>query len=119
MKLLFDLIGNKYVAFGLLIFCTFLFLKPSSGHSDHIVNDKVAHATIFFCLFVTWTFFLKKPKTVFLYFLIYGISIEITQYLLPISFHRGFEINDILADTTGLILGYITCRFLIKKGDLS
>jgi VanZ family protein len=119
MKLILNFIGNKYIALGLLLFCTYLFLKPSSGNSIHIISDKVAHAIIFFSLFITWAFFTKKPSTVLLGFLTYGICIEIIQYLLPISFHRGFEFFDILADACGLIIGFGFYNLAIKKGDLN
>jgi VanZ like family len=118
MKLIFNFIGNRYIAFGLLLFCTYLFLKPSSGNSSHIVNDKVAHAVIFFSLFTTWALYTKKPRTAFLGFLVYGICIEIIQYLLPISFHRGFEFNDMLADACGLIMGYGFYFLAIKKMEV-
>jgi VanZ family protein len=118
MKLLLNFIGNKYIALGLLIFCTYLFLKPSSGNSSHYINDKVAHAVIFIGLFITWSIYIKKPRSVFIGFIVYGICIEIIQYLLPLSFHRGFEFYDIVADTFGLVIGYVFYNLAIKNGDL-
>jgi VanZ family protein len=119
MKLLFSFFGNKYVACSLLLYCTNLFLRPSIGSSSHLVNDKVAHAIIFLSLCISWISFLKKPKLVFWGLVFYGILIEICQYLLPLSFHRGFEVNDFLADAIGVVVGYFICNFFIKKGDLS
>jgi VanZ family protein len=118
MKFFWSILRNKFLAISFIIFCTFLFLKPSSGNTNTLLNDKVAHSIIFFGLFTTWNLSTRKPNLIFPVLLFYGICIEIIQYLLPISFHRGFEFYDIVADTFGLLIGYAIHFLIIKKRDL-
>jgi glycopeptide antibiotics resistance protein len=50
----------------------------------------------------------------------YGICIEFWQYILPKSFHRGFEMLDMLADAIGVGFGlffYQIFSEISKKSD--
>ena len=119
MRGVLKFISHKYVSISLIAFFTYLFLRPSSGHSTGPINDKVAHAFIFICLYLSWSLFTKKPKMTFFVLFLYGCIIEFCQYLLPLTFHRGFELYDILADSFGLAIGfviyYLTFSFISNK----
>jgi VanZ family protein len=86
-----------------------LFVMPSE-HINKTVNmsDKVAHILVFaagmFCL----TFTQKNQKLVqnALWLIFYGIAVEFIQANLPISFHRGAELLDAVADTFGVLIGF-------------
>ncbi len=70
-------------------------------------NDKLNHIFAFSAFVFLWLFHSKHIILIISIGIVYGVFIEIIQYLLPVSFHRGFEILDIAADAIGCILGLI------------
>lgn len=80
-----------------------LFLTPISEDADSFVNDKVAHAIIFFVL--SWLIDLAYRDYKFLYTLAfvlfgYGVLIEVLQ---GVSGYRTFSILDLIADVIGIV----------------
>jgi glycopeptide antibiotics resistance protein len=98
----------------------FLTLSPAdklqvSGEIFDIPHiDKLVHAFIFFTLVISFYFAFpqKKILSVFLMPFLFSIIIELLQYLMP--FGRSFDLMDVLANLTGIIIGLL----LIYKGRL-
>jgi VanZ family protein len=77
------------------------------------INDKTAHLLAFIGIAFLWLNVKRNYVTVFVLGSLLAIFIEITQGLLPESFHRSAEWLDIVADVAGLLLG--TVLFIIYK----
>lgn len=86
---------------------------PSVNVKTIIGLDKIIHAGIHFILVICWLVFIQKRNTVltlnsFLIVIIacvlYGILIEVIQYILNT---RGAEIEDIFANLFGTTIGII------------
>ncbi len=71
------------------------------------LNDKANHILAFAGFVFFWLFHTSMTRLIILIGVFYGILIEIWQYFLPESFHRGFEWMDTVADAFGCIFGYI------------
>lgn len=91
---------------------TLTILVLCSMPSEHIpltesVSDKFAH----FAVFGLWSFLALWYKSNYLKVGILGIAfgllIECIQKNLPESFHRSFDLLDLVADSIGVILGLI------------
>lgn len=69
----------------------------------HFRGDYFFHAL----LFIPWAFFIVSMKKPFLFWFILGLILaigsELIQYYLP---YRAFNINDLLANSIGIIIGY-------------
>jgi VanZ family protein len=78
------------------------------------MNDKLNHAIAFAGFVFFWLFHTSMAKLIVIVGIFYGILIEVWQYILPESFHRGFELLDAVADAVGCIVGYFIYHFLIK-----
>lgn len=90
--------------------------------SKHLKNtvdmgDKLAHALVFAAGMLCLTFAQKNQKLVqnATILVFYGIAVEFIQANLPVSFHRGAEFLDAVADTVGVLIGYLLVLFLNKK----
>lgn len=89
--------------------CILLF-SPSSVDIEvpEFVNDKAAHLLAFAGVTFLWQQYLRKLAWIILGMLIFAVFTEIVQYLLPLSFHRSFDLKDIVADSGGIILGLVS-----------
>ncbi|MDI9859041.1 VanZ family protein [Flectobacillus roseus] len=76
--------------------------------------DKLQHLLAF----GVWTFLVvyayKSEKGGFFAGVLFGIGIEIMQYCLPKSFHRSFDLIDVVADSLGALVG-IGFLWALKK----
>ena len=67
--------------------------------------DKLQHLLAF----GVWTFLFvyayNSVKGGFIAGVLFGIGIEIMQYCLPKSFHRSFDLVDVVADSIGVLVG--------------
>lgn len=74
--------------------------------------DHLYHASIYlFCAFFWQDWLHRNMKPVLLLAILTGIVTEFVQYLLP---YRGFDINDLIANILGAILGW-SIVFLHEK----
>lgn len=69
---------------------------------------KLAHIFLYFILYLLSYNVFKNKKYSFLFCLIFAITDEVHQYFIP---GRSCEIRDILIDTIGAFLGYLTIFF--------
>jgi VanZ family protein len=88
----------------ILVLCT---LPSEEAAKMASANDKVNHAIAFAGFVFLWLFHTSLTKMVVIIGVFYGLLIEVWQYFLPESFHRGFELLDAVADAAGCILGYL------------
>lgn len=95
----------------IFILCT---LPAEDAAKISSLNDKVNHAIAFAGFVFFWLFHTSLTKLIVLIGIFYGLFIEIWQYLLPESFHRGFELYDAIADAFGCLLGYFIFNLFIK-----
>lgn len=89
--------------------------------------DKCVHAVFHFVFSLWWflvlTFYFKslsltkKIVLVFLMSLSFGIMIELFQTYFTVT--RNGDVVDVLANTTGCLLGILAIKILDKKGFLS
>lgn len=104
---------NLYFSLFLTVLVAVLCFMPSENIPD-TTDDKTAHFLAFGALSFSWLVNSGNVKKVGLWLSVFAIFIEIVQFLLPESFHRGFDVFDILADMVGVLLG-IVCAILFNK----
>jgi len=77
-----------------------------------IRGDYFVHALIF----IPWAFFMatmRQPLWLWLLLgLLYATGTELLQYLLP---YRRFNINDLISNSLGIIIGVMVVQVLFKK----
>jgi VanZ family protein len=100
------LLKKPYFAYFATIIVAILCFMPSKNIPD-ITNDKTAHFVSFAGLSFLWMVYLYNYLKVIFGLSFFAFFIEIVQYLLPLSFHRGYDNYDILADVIGLIIGLV------------
>lgn len=103
---------NLYFSLFLTVLVAILCFMPSEKLPE--ADDKTAHFLAFGALSFSWLVNSGNVKKVGLLLSVFAIFIEIVQFLLPESFHRGFDVFDILADMVGVILG-VVCAILFNK----
>ena len=94
-----------------LVAITFLATQEIASVVPSSLNDKVLHLTCFFYL-TTLTWFAKildQDLWVYVIVLAYGILIEVVQRYIP---YRSFELLDILANFTGILLASFLIKFV-------
>lgn len=121
MFLTIDRIFKKpYIAILITSIACFLMFSPAPEDDFEIpgfldfLNDKIVHCIMFLGMSFLWKRYFYTVKWLPLFLFLFAVMTEVTQYLLPDSFKRGFEINDILADSAGIILGFL-CSWLFDK----
>jgi glycopeptide antibiotics resistance protein len=87
---------------------------PSKNIPDVSTDDKTAHFLAFAALGFSWVMYFKNYLKVAVGLSIFAVFIEIVQYLLPESFHRGFDAWDIFADILGIAIG-LAIAFVFNK----
>ena len=113
MKDNFNLIYNNWLVITVvlsvvIIFFSFFSITPPSAIQS---PDKYLHTIAY--LFLSFSASLRKPANyilIFIYFLFFGIIIELIQPY----FNRYFELLDILANSIGILLA-ITFAVLLRK----
>lgn len=95
---------------------TFLGLTPSPEKTIPMFNDKLMHCSGYFIAglsisfaFPRWTFLQRAA-----FLIIYSIGIEIGQHFMP---PRTFDVFDICANSTGVLLGLTLILLLVNKVD--
>ncbi len=85
--------------------------------------DKLIHLTLYFVLFILWSlaigeqsFEKKKKISLLLSVIIFGIIIEVLQS--SMSLGRHYDIEDIIANTIGSIIGVLLMPFVYNKMPL-
>ncbi|WP_025761732.1 VanZ family protein [Dyadobacter tibetensis] len=72
-------------------------------------TDKIIHIGFFLIWTILWLIARGIPaKHIIWIGTLFGLAIEITQWILP--FNRSFDWLDLLADSTGIILGILIYR---------
>jgi hypothetical protein len=112
-KVHFLLFSRPYLSVFLTLIVAYLCFIPSVEVPD-VTDDKSAHFIAFGGLAFAWINFAKSHLKVFLGLGLFAVFIEVVQYLLPDSFHRGFEFSDILADILGIGLGFLASWAWLK-----
>ena len=113
-KIITNLLGKPHLALAATLTVCILLFSPSSDLPDETptwINDKVAHGTVFSGLAFLWMQYLRKSFRVIFFLTAFALGTEITQYLLPASFLRSFDIRDILADLAGVGIGLLLSWF--------
>jgi VanZ family protein len=100
----------------LLVVFIYLGLTPSPENSIPMFNDKLMHCSGYFVAGVSISF--AFPRWSFLqraaFLIIYSIGIEICQHFMP---PRTFDVYDICANTTGVLVGLALILLLTTKID--
>ena len=97
-------------------------LIPASAFKDFSFDslfqvDKVIHLTLYFFFVLLWALALPHTKKNTITLLIVGISYGILIEVLQGSMHlgRSYELDDIIANTVGAILGALCIGFVKRK----
>ncbi|MCX2681800.1 VanZ family protein [Galbibacter sp. EGI 63066] len=111
---------KKYLVLAVCWLCAITFASLASTvfvedvDTGFEVSDKFVHAIFYFVNTLLLYLHFKNTTVkypllkVSLFSLVYGIIIEVLQYIMP--YNRAFEITDIAANTVGIL----TAIFLIK-----
>ena len=98
----------------LLVAFTYLGLTPHPEDSVPMFNDKLMHCSGYFVAgisisfaFPRWTFLARAA-----FLIIFSIGIEIGQHFMP---PRTFDLLDICANSTGVVLGLTFIAISAKK----
>jgi VanZ family protein len=86
---------------------------PMDSPSLPQINDKLVHMGVFFCFAMLADLSISRKPFWFwkaLPLLFYGAFIEVLQYYTP---NRSFEINDWLADLSGIFVYYML-KYLLR-----
>ena len=78
---------------------------PSKDLPDSDLNDKTAHFVAFAGFAIVWLLVKTDYRKVIISGIAFGIFIEFWQGILPESFHRSFEVLDMIADGVGVLIG--------------
>ena len=110
-------LARPYAAVGATLVLCYLLFSPSENldiEVPELFTDKAAHCLAFAGLTFLWKQYLKNLMPVIVMLLLFAIFTEIVQYLLPVSFRRSFELNDLLADSIGIAIGLL-CSWIFDK----
>ena len=106
--------SHPYFSIMLTVLVAVLCFMPSENIPDEVTDDKTAHFLAFASLSFSWIMYFRNYLKVGLVLIFFAIFIEVVQYLLPVSFHRGFDVFDILADILGIIIGFVAAFVFTK-----
>lgn len=90
------------------IFYTIILFVLTSLPSKELptdINDKTAHFVAFAGFAIVWLLVKTDYLKVIIAGIAFGIFIEFWQGILPESFHRSFEVLDMIADGIGTLIG--------------
>ncbi|HVY22391.1 MAG TPA: VanZ family protein [Steroidobacteraceae bacterium] len=97
------LLGGWLAVIAAMVVC----LVPGKYVETPGLNDKVEHATGF-VLLTLWFCSIYRPRRywmIALYFLLFGVFIEVMQGAMP--FGRDSDIHDVYADAAGIVIGVV------------
>ena len=120
--------GIKYTYYLSLIALLFLYLFPGSligfflyddlGKQPNLISNpfgtSINHLIFFFCLSIqSFIIHIKFKKTIYSFSFLFCISIlfELLHLIIP---NRSFEINDLFANSTGVISAFLILNFIKK-----
>ena len=109
-KLLFH--PNSFRVYFFVCLLAIEFLATTTLHIEVVESiwDKANHFIAFFTLYVLLNFAYRDlgllPKIVLL--VVFGLQIEIVQSFID---GRYFSLLDVVADSVGILLGVLACRF--------
>ena len=94
---------------------------PSIPFLDKIYFDKWVHAGLFFGLTVLTAYpFMKVGRAskkllikISIAFVFYGVLIEFLQKY--VAYERDFDVNDMIADAFGCVIGYVAANWLAQR----
>ena len=118
----------KYLFYFSFIILLILYLFPGSligyflygnlGQQPDFISNPIGtsinHLVFFFCLSVLGFIFQNNQKKIvnsFSFLFLVSIILELLHYFIP---NRAFELNDLYANGTGVVLAFLIVR-LIKK----
>ena len=118
----------KYLFYSSFIILLILYLFPGSligyflygnlGQQPDFISNPIGtsinHLVFFFCLSVLGFIFQNNQKKIvnsFSFLFLVSIILELLHYFIP---NRAFELNDLYANGTGVVLAFLIVR-LIKK----
>ena len=99
---------KKLTFFAAIFYTILLFVLtsfPSQKLPDNNINDKTAHFVAFAGFAIVWLLVKADYLKVIIAGISFGIFIEFWQGILPESFHRSFEVLDMVADGIGTLIG--------------
>ncbi|MDD2267132.1 VanZ family protein [Sulfuricurvum sp.] len=98
----------------LILISTLAFLPDYSGLPPVVsLSDKLNHAAAFTVLILLYKFaFPHSTQRIVVSLLLYAVFIEVVQAFLPT---REASLEDIFADSTGLVLGVLLFTWMNKK----
>jgi VanZ family protein len=98
---------RKFIFFVAISYTILLFALTSmpSEKLPKDVNDKTAHFVAFALFAIVWLLVKTDYLKVIIAGITFGIFIEFWQGILPESFHRAFEVLDMVADGIGTLIG--------------
>ncbi|MDB4107569.1 VanZ family protein [Bacteroidia bacterium] len=103
-------------------------LLPASAFNEFSFDsifelDKLIHLTLYFVLIILWSLAIgkqslenKKKLSLLLYVVLFGVIIEVLQS--SMSLGRHYDIEDIIANTIGSIIGVLLIPFVHNKKPL-
>jgi VanZ family protein len=100
--------NRKLIFFTAVFYTVLLFILtsfPSQQLPDNNINDKTAHFVAFAGFAIIWLLVKMDYVKVIIAGIAFGIFIEYWQGILPESFHRSFEVLDMVADGIGTLIG--------------
>ncbi|MDP5139177.1 MAG: VanZ family protein [Spirosomaceae bacterium] len=107
---------KKLLLFAAISYTFLLFTltsMPSENIPDNDINDKTAHFVAFAGFSIAWLLIKADYVKVIIAGIAFGVFIEFWQGILPESFHRSYEVLDMLADGIGTLIG--CCTFWVAK----
>lgn len=103
---MFQLIFIAYV-----VFIIAASLVPEAGTSIVVYKDKIVHLAAYFVMGIfAWTAVTTMKRKLYLLFssVLLGVVLELVQEFVP---GRSMDVADAAANTAGVVLAYIVCRF--------
>lgn len=112
------ILERPFVAIAYSLLVLYLCVMPSANIPDD-VNDKTAHFLAFGGLGFLWYYLGKNKLLIAALAIGYGVLIEIIQGLLPLDFHRSFDVWDMVYDAMGVVIGIFAAlifeKFFLKS----
>ncbi len=113
--------NSLYIAIIITISIAYLSLRETLPIQIKLSNiDKLEHTIAYCILSLSWFSFLKKKKDKYIYIILgcvfYGIIIEVLQETLTL--HRKAELLDVVANSTGVMIGFLIFNQISKKNQV-
>jgi VanZ family protein len=122
LKIIKRLLERSAYAISILLTILIVYLSLSSLKELNVkisVSDKLLHAFAYLVLTLSWLFTILKSHKSFkvkiqvgFVLFIFGIIIEILQSSMPLNRHGDYF--DVIANSSGILLGVITFNYLFR-----